>query len=151
MPIRTVKREIRILGLTKVVLDRGMDVLGVVYRGSSLMDGVLYFKAEEIERQGLSRLIKESKHFKQLRVLVLKSDDGFNCEELWRETNIPILCLEGGNVKPYGVSRETALRILHATSRDANEPEALRVACKIKYALEEKFKRNQYSSPEERN
>ncbi len=141
MPIKTVKKEIRVLGLTKVSLNHRVDVLGVVYRGSSIMDGILYFKTEEVEKYGLPKLIRENKHFKQLRVLILKSKDGFNCEELWRETSIPVLCLdELGNVKSYGVDRENALRIIRVTSIDG-EPEVLKVASKLKSALEEKFKR----------
>ncbi|MBS7611161.1 hypothetical protein KEJ27_02955 [Candidatus Bathyarchaeota archaeon] len=142
MPIKTVKREIRVLGLTKVSLDNRIDVVGVVYRGSSIMDGVLYFKAEEVERHGLPKLIRESKHFKQLRILVLKSEDGFNCEELWMETSIPVLCLgEFNDIKPYGVDKENALKILRIISKENGKPEALKVAFKLKSALEKKFKR----------
>jgi endonuclease V-like protein UPF0215 family len=141
MPIKTVKREIRVLGLTKVSLNHRTDILGVVYRGSSIMDGILYFKTEEVEKYGLPKLIRENKHFKQLRVLILKSKDGFNCEELWRETSIPVLCLdELGNIKSYGVDRENTLRIIRVTSING-EPEVLKVASKLKSALEEKFKR----------
>ncbi|MEM2849700.1 MAG: hypothetical protein QXI36_05445 [Candidatus Bathyarchaeia archaeon] len=142
MPIKTVKREIRVLGLTKVLLAHRIDVVGVVYRGSSIMDGLLYFKAEEVERYGLPKLIRENKHFKQLRVLVLKSEDGFNCEELWRETSIPVLCLgECNDTKSYGVDKENTLRILRMISKGNGEPEALKVASKLKSALEKKFKR----------
>ncbi|MEM1569544.1 MAG: hypothetical protein QXM89_01385 [Candidatus Bathyarchaeia archaeon] len=142
MSIRTVKKEIRNLSLTKVLLDGRTDILGVVYRGRSIIDGILYFKSAEVEKYGLPKLIRESKHFKQLRVIVLKSEDGFNCEELWRETNIAILCLEKDGIKLYGVDKETALKILRVTSGNNGEPEALKVAYKLKSALEEKFKRD---------
>jgi len=152
MPIKTVKREIRVLGLTKVSLNHRIDILGVVYRGSSIMDGVLYFKYDDVEKYGLPKLIRENKHFKQLRVLILKSKDGFNCEELWRETCIPVLCLEEtGDIKFYGVDRVNALRIIRITSIGGGEPEVLRVAFKLKSALEEKFKRGHSLSFREEN
>ncbi len=142
MPIRTVKREIRVLGLTKVLLGNRVDVVGVVYRGASIMDGVLYFKAEDVEKHGLPKLIRESKHFKQLRILVLRSEDGFNCEKLWMETSIPVLCLgEFNDIKPYGVDEKCALKILRTISKEGCKPEALKVASKLKSALEKRFKR----------
>ena len=147
MRIRTVKREIRVLGLTKVRIGRRCDVLGVVYRGGLLMDGVLYFRGEEVETYGLSKLITESRHYPQLRVIVCLAGDGFECEKLWSETGIPVILLNSdGSFRAYGVEEDLASRVLKVASKASLEPEALKVALKLRNALEETFKSRLSSS-----
>ena len=139
--IRTVKREIRVLGLAKVNLNGRVDVVGVVYRGRLFMDGLLYFKAQELEKHGLPSLIRRSRHYEQIRVIVCRVEDGFNCEELWRNLGIPVIGLRGKRgFDVYGVDRDVALRILKTSSRAGCKPEALRVALRLSIALEETFK-----------
>lgn len=141
MRIRTVKREIRILGLTKVQIGRRCDVLGVIYRGGLLLDGVLYFRGEDIEAYGLPKLIMDSRHYPQLRVIACRVEDGFDCMGIWSETGIPVILLgSGGSFEAYGIEEKVASRVLKVASKTSFEPEALKVALKLRNALEETFK-----------
>ncbi len=69
IPIRTVKREIRILGLDTC---RKGDVFGAVVRGGLFLDGVIHFhlprKRAEVE---LARGILSAKHYPELRALIV--------------------------------------------------------------------------------
>lgn len=139
--IRTVKKEIRVLGLAKVRLDGRVDVIGVVYRGKFLTDGILYFKAQELDTCGLSNLIKKSRHYEQIRVIVCNVEDEFNCKRLWEDLRIPVIRLNDKcGFDAYGIDKEIASRILKASSRINCKPDALRVAMKLRAALEETFK-----------
>ena len=141
MKVRTVKREIRVLGLTKVHVGRRQDVLGIVYRGGLFMDGVLYFRRDDVEAYGLPKLIMESKHYPQLRVVVCGAEDGFDCRRIWNETGIPVILLNPDrSFKVYGIEEKIAFRVLKVTSKTFPEPEALKVALKLRNALEEMFK-----------
>ncbi|KYH37021.1 MAG: putative Endonuclease V [Candidatus Bathyarchaeota archaeon B24] len=141
MRVRTVKREIRVLGLTKVHIGRRRDVLGVVYRGGLFMDGVLYFRGDDVEAYGLPGLIRRSRHYPQLRVVVCRAEDGFDCRRLWNETGIPVILLNpDGSFEAYGIEEQVASRVLKVASKTFPEPEALKVALKLRNALEEMFK-----------
>ena len=79
-----IKREIRILGIDdSALLDEKVMIVGVVFRGGDWIDGVL---RSDITRDGLDAtdvicsMIKESKHYGQLRVLMLDgiTYGGFN-------------------------------------------------------------------------
>lgn len=97
-----IKREIRILGIDdSALLDEKVMIVGVVFRGGDWIDGVL---RSDITRDGLDAtdvicsMIKESKHYGQLRVLMLDgiTYGGFNIidiEKLYRETGIPVIVI----------------------------------------------------------
>jgi endonuclease V-like protein UPF0215 family len=76
-------------------------IVGTIFRGGDWMDGVL---RSDITRDGLdateiiSNMIKKSKHYGQVRVVILDgiTYGGFNpvdIEELYKETGIPIIVI----------------------------------------------------------
>ena len=95
-----IKSEIRILGIDdSALLNKNVMIVGTVFRGGSWIDGVL---RSEITKDGLdatdiiSNMIKKSKHYGQIRVVMLDgiTYGGFNVvdiEKLHRETGIPVI------------------------------------------------------------
>ena len=100
---RVVKPEIRVLGIDDGVFaprTKGkVNVVGVVYRGSYCLDGVM---RTEVEIDGLDAteklvaMIMGSPHYKQLRVIMLNGVTlaGFNVvdvKELCGRTGLPVM------------------------------------------------------------
>lgn len=97
-----IKSEIRVLGIDDSALlsDRIM-IVGAVFRGGDWLDGVL---RSEITRDGMDgtdtiiQMIKPSKHFVQLRVIMLDgiTFGGFNpidIVKLNEETGLPVVAI----------------------------------------------------------
>ncbi len=95
-----IKPEIRILGIDDSSLhtDRVM-IVGAVFRGGEWLDGVL---RSHITKDGtdatdtIIRMVTESKHFGQVRVLMLDGITyaGFNVVDItvvYEKTNIPVI------------------------------------------------------------
>jgi len=100
-----VKPEIRVLGIDDGVFaphTKGtVDVIGVVYRGSRLLEGVM---RTEIQIDGtdatekIISMIKGSPHYKQLRVILLNGVTlgGFNVvdiQTLFERLKLPIIAV----------------------------------------------------------
>jgi uncharacterized protein len=97
-----IKPEIRILGIDdSALLNDNVMIVGTVFRGGDWMDGVL---RSDITKDGLdateiiSNMIKKSKHYGQVRVVILDgiTYGGFNVvdiEKLYEETGIPIIVI----------------------------------------------------------
>jgi len=97
-----IKPEIRILGIDdSALLNDKVMIVGTVFRGGDWMDGVL---RSDITRDGLdateiiSNMIKKSKHYGQIRVVILDgiTYGGFNVvdiEKLYEETGISIIVI----------------------------------------------------------
>ncbi|MCQ1534148.1 DUF99 family protein [Methanosarcina sp. KYL-1] len=95
-----IKPEIRILGIDdSALLNEKIMIVGTVFRGGDWMDGLL---RAEITRDGvdatgvIARMVKESRHYGQLRVIMLDgvTYGGFNVvdiEQLYRETGLPVI------------------------------------------------------------
>lgn len=105
MRFRTIKREIRVLGIDDggfVSREEGLvDVIGVVYRGGYWLEGVM---RTEIEVDGMdatekiATMIKGSPHYAQLRVIMLDGITfaGFNVvdiTELFRKVKLPVIAV----------------------------------------------------------
>jgi uncharacterized protein len=103
--LRVVKPEIRVLGIDdgKFVphTKSQVPVVGVVFRGGYWLDGVM---STQVEVDGfdatakLSRMIKCSPHYRQLRVIMINGVTlgGFNVvdiKELNAETGLPVIAL----------------------------------------------------------
>lgn len=101
--MRTIKTEIRIAGFDDApFIPRSVGkvpVIGVVFRGGSFLDGV--FKTE-VTIDGMDatdiliKLVNESKHKKQLRVVMFKgiTVGGFNMidiSKLYEKTGLPVI------------------------------------------------------------
>jgi len=95
-----IKREIRILGLDdSALLSEKVMVIGTIYRGGDWMDGVLcsYISKDGLDATAvICRMILSSKHYGQIRVIMLDGITyaGFNVidiEKLYRKTGIPLI------------------------------------------------------------
>jgi hypothetical protein len=102
---RTVKREIRVLGIDDGVFipqKRGKAlIVGVVYRGGLWLDGVMH---TQIQVDGLdatekiASMIVNSPHHPQLRVIMLNglTFAGFNIvdiKKLYKKTGLPVIAI----------------------------------------------------------
>lgn len=152
---RSVKPEIRVLGVDDGVFvphTKGVvDVVGVVYRGGSWLDGVM---RTEVEVDGtdatekLASMIRSSPHYDQLRVVVLNGVTlaGFNVvdiKELFRKVGLPVIAVtrekpDFEEIKkalenlPEHEKRwkamENAGKIVEVCTREAEEPVYMQVA-----------------------
>ncbi len=152
---RSVKPEIRVLGVDDGVFvphTKGVvDVVGVVYRGGSWLDGVM---RTEVEVDGtdatekLASMIRSSPHYDQLRVVVLNGVTlaGFNVvdiKELFRKVGLPVIAVtrekpDFEEIKkalenlPEHEKRWKAMKeagkIVEVCTREAEEPVYMQVA-----------------------
>jgi len=95
-----IKPEIRILGVDdSALLGKRVKLVGTIFRGGTWLDGVL---SSEITRDGkdatkvICRMVKESKHYKQVRVIMLDgvTYGGFNVVDISRlnkATDLPVI------------------------------------------------------------
>ena len=103
--IKTVKGEIRILGIDDAPFDKNRDkdvlVVGTVFRGNRSIDGLISFKVEVDGNDATEKLlnaINKTKHRDQIRVIMLDgiAFGGFNIidiKKLYEEIGIPIIAL----------------------------------------------------------
>jgi endonuclease V-like protein UPF0215 family len=100
---RSIKNEIRILGVDDSPFDKfkdlKTDLIGVVFRGGSYLEGVL---KEEIDVDGddvtkmIAEMVNKTRHKGHLRILMLSglTFAGLNIvdiEKLYKETNLPVI------------------------------------------------------------
>ena len=101
--IREVKPEIRVLGIDDGVFtphsEELVDVVGVVFRGGYWLDGFMHTQVQVDgmdATEKLTRMITESPHYQQLRVIMLNGVTlaGFNVvdiTELHKNTELPVI------------------------------------------------------------
>jgi len=96
------KKETRILGLSATPpLKGGTFVVGVVFRGSSWLDGILTCNLRpksDHKMLSLSRAIAESRQYSQLHAVIISSDQtvlqlDFQIAELARRLKLPVILL----------------------------------------------------------
>jgi endonuclease V-like protein UPF0215 family len=156
--IRQVKKEIRTLGLAAKSMNSEGEfiVVGVVFRGSLWLDGVMRTTTHTADiTDGSAEMITASRHHPQIRAILVHGDllyDGCTIDpfNLSRETMRPVIALNykgdlgsddpentqvyamrvTGKVPSYSIGLEdpVAVDILRTASRDGVLPEALRVA-----------------------
>lgn len=152
---RSIKAEIRVLGLSNWVQDpqnrAKIIIIGVVYRGGSWLDGVMWTKIRADENdvtEMAAVMITGSPHYKQLRVIVMERltverSNPIHPEELFKITGLPVITLTSGQrggkivrqISTTGISEDDAIRIIEVSSADGITPEALRVASLIAECL----------------
>jgi endonuclease V-like protein UPF0215 family len=98
-PVRSVKKEIRILGIDECSPDR---TVGVIVRGGLYIDGVVGFPRDLKNASiGLARKIVESAYFPELRAVMLHDlcdePDSASVEKI---TNLPTVAISEN--KPHG-------------------------------------------------
>ncbi len=120
--IRTVKPEIRAVGIDDGVFTPHSkelaDVVGVVFRGGHSLDGFMHTQVhvDGIDAtEKLTRMITESPHYQQLRVIMLNGVTlaGFNVvdiAELHKKTKLPVIAVTRDNPDFEGIRK--ALRNL---------------------------------------
>ena len=146
--LRQIKREIRVLGVAVKQSSSGFIIVGVVYRGSLWLDGVLFAHSEEADiTEAISQMLFGSPHSGQVRVILLSKDNlpsevRFYPKELNEKTGKPIIFLgdtaettsnwsngyEKTTFSAIGLGRWSAEGVLRASTRQGVTPEALRVA-----------------------
>lgn len=96
------KKEVRILGLSATRGRRHRTlIVGVVYRGSLWLDGVLTCSLENDERDENSKIssaIRKSKQYSQLHAVILSSqrllkDRDFDFADLTQRLNLPVIVM----------------------------------------------------------
>jgi endonuclease V-like protein UPF0215 family len=100
-----IKKEIRVLGIACTPPRRRSmiptQVVGVVYRGSRWLEGVMRttFPSDVVDlTPRTARMVASSPHFPQLRVIALdelitKSGNYFDIEALSRKTRLPVIAV----------------------------------------------------------
>lgn len=153
MTLRTVKPEIRIIGISSVAYEDFTKLIGVIYRGNKWVDGVISSKTSETELTiPLISLINNSNHYQQIRVITIHTDylrNGaeIDLKQLLKGTGKPVIffseektdesfLFRGKNVRALGLSQKKAHEVLRTSVKDYKIPEALRVAGIIRERLQ---------------
>lgn len=113
------KKEIRILGIDDMPFsfeDKYVDIVGVIMRGNSYIEGIVKATIEVDGKDATSviiSLIKNTKHKGQLKVIMIDGIalGGFNVvdgEKIYEETEIPVLTITRN--KPQGDKIKEALK-----------------------------------------
>ena len=113
------KREIRILGLSAAEKKFGFLAVGVVYRGSLWLDGVVSgITKDREERVSLvSRIIKDCKQYSQLHAVILATEEiipNNALSELFSEVKIPLIMIlrhQASRPKPSPHTSYTHVRV----------------------------------------
>ena len=95
-----IKQEIRVLGIDdSALINEKVIIIGAFFRGGSQLDGVL---CSDVTKDGLdatqriTRMVRDSKHYGQIRVIMLDGVTyaGFNpvdINTIFKETDIPVI------------------------------------------------------------
>ena len=119
--IRRVKREIRVLGIASKPRGNLQTIVGVIYRGSLWLDGVLAINMRGDEASPtlrIAEMILESSHHPQIRVILLHRE-----------------LLRGVRIDPYRLHLEVERPVI-ALSDDGGWPERREEAYSIGFKME---------------
>jgi endonuclease V-like protein UPF0215 family len=153
--LRQIKKEIRVIGVAARCDSIGITIIGVVFRGSLWLDGVLKTHSAGVDvTETIAEMVKHSHHYGQIRVILLDRvslpmEAKISINNLSASVGRPVIVLGGGEEPNYtwrnwgeqvvfssaGLSRWSAEGILKASTRKGITPEALRVAALILSAL----------------
>jgi endonuclease V-like protein UPF0215 family len=162
--LREIKKEIRVLGLAawSDSSTGTYETVGVLFRGNRWLDGVLRARSSTHDvTEDVVDMIRNSNHHPQIRVILLHNElltdsSQIDSHRLSKKTERPVIAMgfeetlqeiqdEGDSTHPaassaisIGINEETAKKVLSASTRTENYPEALRVA----KLLKDSFKRN---------
>jgi endonuclease V-like protein UPF0215 family len=155
--LHQIKKEIRVLGVSAGPEIHGYIIIGIVFRGSLWLDGVLRRRSEDPDlTDDLIDMIRSSPHSGQIRVIILsrgslQSGVIVDPNRLNIETEKPVIFLEpptsneltftwrnGGDFikfSVFGLSRWAAEEVLKVSTRAGVVPEVLKIATLILSAL----------------
>lgn len=100
-----IKEEVRIVGFDDAPFEKGkrkkVPVVGTIYRGGKIFDGMLFVRVEVDGNDATSKLIKainSSRHKPQLKLIMLDgiTVGGFNVidlKELHEKTELPVIAI----------------------------------------------------------
>jgi len=159
LSIRQVKKEVRALGVAikKKSMGGAFNIVGVVFRGNSLIDGVMMTEAKCSDLTSeVAQMILSSRHYEQIRVIILEhpmTDGSASIDSLRLAQSVskPVLILTLGltpqlrdevinhlqieknkrifSVASIGIKSRTAEKVIKMASRlDEALPECLRVS-----------------------
>jgi len=149
--LRQIKKEIRVLGVSVGLEGQSYIIIGIVFRGSLWLDGVLRRRSEDPDlTDDLIDMILSSPHAGQIRVIILSHETLqagaiIDPNQLNIKTKKPVIFLEepmissgstftwrndGDIVKfsIFGLSRWAAEEVLKVSTRVGLIPEALKIA-----------------------
>jgi endonuclease V-like protein UPF0215 family len=146
--LRQIKKEIRVIGVAAQCDPVGITIIGIVFRGSLWLDGVLKTHSTGANiTEAISEMIKRSQHYGQIRVILLSrislpTEVKISLNNLSVNVGRPVILLGDGEEPIYtwrnrgeqtifsasGINRWSAESILKASTREGVTPEALRVA-----------------------
>jgi len=92
--ISQVKPEFRSIGVTAHRINEKLLIVGVVYRGKDIIDGVVSQVTSVGLGDGIADMLCESKHHGQVRIIILDEamlPEPVSVENLWEETEKPVL------------------------------------------------------------
>jgi endonuclease V-like protein UPF0215 family len=147
--LKEIKKEIRVLGLSACKMHSHFILIGVIYRGSKWLDGVVIGKTtKKTLTQSLIKMITESKYFQQIRIIFFHPDlfpknSIIDLNELFENTSKPIIFISNNNIYGFnkckhlyfqeiGINTKKAKEILLKTVKNEKLPEVLNIAKLIK-------------------
>jgi endonuclease V-like protein UPF0215 family len=147
--LKEIKKEIRILGLSACKIYSYFIIIGVIYRGSKWLDGVFLSKTTKKNlTQTLIKMITGSKHFQQIRIIILHNElfpknSLLDLNELFENTSKPIILISNNKIYGFnkckhlyfqeiGIPRNIAKEILLKMVKTGKLPEVLNMAKLIK-------------------
>lgn len=146
--IRHVKKEIRLLGISFLTRNNGLQVVAIVFKGNQALNGTLtsFFRNKDITIE-TGKMIIDSKHYNQIRVVLFNKNTiprNFILKpyKLFELTEKPVLCLckdkniddrfmfnwNSWVIYSAGLGKNDAIKVLNASIRKSKYPEVLRVA-----------------------
>jgi endonuclease V-like protein UPF0215 family len=137
-------------------MHKGYLAIGVVFRGKMFLDGVFTSHASEGESLNLDvcRMIRDSKHFNQIRVIIFENNcvppnESLDPFFLFEETGKPVLQLSmnkeiderymfkwrNWTIYSAGLGKKDAIKVLDTSTQDNDYPEVLKISNLISKAL----------------
>jgi len=146
--LRQIKKEIRVIGVAAKCDAGGITIIGVVFRGSLWLDGVLKTRSVGADiTEPIAEMLRRSPHSGQVRVILLTRaslpvEAKISKDKLSVKVGKPVIFLGDGDEPIYtwrngdkqvvfsaaGLSRWSAESVLKASTREGVTPEAFRVA-----------------------
>ncbi len=118
-------------------------LLGVLYRGSRWLDGIIFELLGKKRSHGIAEIIRHSRYFKELRYIILPSSNvsQIDGEHLNEALGLPVIKYQisrgkMGRIESWGVANEAVVGILRVFKSKERELDAVNLADLLKEALE---------------
>ena len=130
--IRTVKPEIRILGIDAC---RDGAIVGAIVRGGLYLDGILNF--QETITGNVSEQIHQSRYYPELRVIMLHDPKSrLNIRQLWKTTGLPVIAITKTRLRlRHNYTLEKKNKIIYASSQ--LNPETIKQVIHLSWTIDD--------------